>query len=42
MAEAYRGAPAAATAAEGEATFETLTGLLVELIREIATQRNGP
>jgi creatinine amidohydrolase len=39
MVDAYCGAPAAATAAEGEATFETLTGLLVELIREIATQR---
>jgi creatinine amidohydrolase len=37
MVEAYCGAPAAATAAEGEATFETLTELLVELIRLIAT-----
>ena len=37
MVDAYCGAPAAATAAEGEATFEILTGLLVEVIREIAT-----
>jgi creatinine amidohydrolase len=35
MVEAYCGAPAAATAAEGEETFETLTELLVELIRDI-------
>ena len=36
MTLAYCGDPAAATAAEGEATFETLTDLLVELIGEIA------
>ena len=35
MTDAYCGAPAAATAAEGETTFETLTDLLVEHIREI-------
>ena len=33
---AYCGAPAEATAAEGEQTFETLTELLVELVREVA------
>ena len=37
MAGAYCGAPAAATAAEGAATFEVLTDLLVELIRKIAS-----
>ena len=34
MHDAYCGAPAAATAAEGEATFAALTELLLELIRE--------
>jgi len=34
MTQAYCGAPAAATAAEGDATFETLTDLLVEIIRD--------
>jgi creatinine amidohydrolase len=38
MTDAYCGAPAAATAAEGEATFETLTDLLVELVHEIVTE----
>jgi creatinine amidohydrolase len=33
MDRAYCGAPAEATAAEGRATFETLTELLVELVR---------
>jgi creatinine amidohydrolase len=34
MDQAYCGAPAKATADEGEATFETLTDMLVELVRE--------
>lgn len=37
MDEAYCGAPAEATAAEGEATLETLSELLVELVRDVAT-----
>jgi creatinine amidohydrolase len=36
MDRAYCGAPAEATGAEGEQTFETLSGMLVELIREVA------
>jgi creatinine amidohydrolase len=36
MDEAYCGSPAEASAEEGEATFATLTDLLVELIREVA------
>jgi creatinine amidohydrolase len=36
MDEAYCGAPAEASAKEGEATFETLAGLVVELVREVA------
>lgn len=36
MDEAYCGSPAEATAEEGEQTFETLTDMLVELIREVA------
>ena len=36
MDEAYCGSPAEATAEEGEQTYETLTELLVELIREVA------
>jgi creatinine amidohydrolase len=35
MDRAYCGAPAEATAAEGTATFETLTDILVEAIREL-------
>jgi creatinine amidohydrolase len=38
MEQAYTGAPAEATAEEGEQTFETLTDLLVELIREVSTK----
>ncbi|MFJ7215836.1 creatininase family protein [Amycolatopsis sp. NPDC098790] len=38
MADAYCGAPAEATAAEGEETFSTLTDLLVEAIRELARE----
>jgi creatinine amidohydrolase len=34
MDQAYCGAPAEATAEEGEATFEILTDMLVELVRE--------
>jgi creatinine amidohydrolase len=36
MDEAYCGAPAESSADEGRETFETLTDLLVELIREVA------
>jgi len=36
MDRAYCGAPAEATAEEGHATFETLTDMLVELVREQA------
>jgi creatinine amidohydrolase len=36
MDRAYCGAPAEASAEEGEGTFETLTELLVELVREVA------
>ena len=35
MDRAYCGSPAGATAAEGESTFDILTELLVELIREV-------
>jgi creatinine amidohydrolase len=35
MDRAYCGSPAGATAAEGKSTFDTLTDLLVELIREV-------
>jgi creatinine amidohydrolase len=35
MDRAYCGSPASATAAEGKSTFDTLTDLLVELIREV-------
>ncbi|SEF37231.1 creatinine amidohydrolase [Amycolatopsis pretoriensis] len=38
MTEAYCGAPAEATASEGEETFSTLTDLLVEAIRELARE----
>jgi creatinine amidohydrolase len=36
MIEAYCGSPAESSAEEGRETFETLTDLLVELIREVA------
>jgi creatinine amidohydrolase len=36
MDEAYCGAPAEASAEEGERTFATLTEMLVELVREVA------
>lgn len=36
MADAYCGSPAAASADEGEQTFDTLTTLLLEVIRDIA------
>ncbi|GAB3455427.1 creatininase family protein [Actinophytocola sediminis] len=35
MDRAYCGSPAAATVAEGQSTFDTLTDILVELIREV-------
>src|SRR5204862_3943098 len=35
MDRAYCGAPAAATPQEGQSTFDTLTDLLVEVIREV-------
>ena len=37
MADGYCGSPAEATAAEGDATFDTLTELLVEVIRDVAS-----
>ncbi len=37
MTDAYCGAPARSTAAEGEATLGTLTDMLVELVRDVAT-----
>jgi creatinine amidohydrolase len=37
MPEAYCGAPAESTAEEGVATLETLTDMLVELVRDVAT-----
>jgi creatinine amidohydrolase len=37
MTQGYCGSPAEATAAEGEATFATLTDLLVEVIRDVAS-----
>jgi creatinine amidohydrolase len=36
MDRAYSGAPAEATAEEGETTFETLTELVIRLVREVA------
>jgi creatinine amidohydrolase len=36
MEQAYCGSPAEASAAEGDQTFETLTDMLVELIRDVA------
>lgn len=36
MDRAYCGAPAEASAEEGEQTFETLTALLIDLVREVA------
>jgi len=36
MDRAYCGAPAEATAEEGELTFDTLAEMLVELVREVA------
>ena len=38
MDQAYAGAPAEATAEEGEQTFEALVDILVELIREVAPE----
>ena len=38
MTEAYCGAPAEATAAEGEATLVTLTAMLVEAVRELSAR----
>jgi creatinine amidohydrolase len=36
MDQAYCGSPAGASAEEGRETFETLTEMLVELVREVA------
>jgi creatinine amidohydrolase len=36
MDQAYCGSPAEASAEEGRQTFETLTEMLVDLIREVA------
>jgi creatinine amidohydrolase len=38
MADGYCGSPAEATAAEGEETFDILTDLLVEVIRDVASR----
>lgn len=38
---AYAGSPAAATAQEGKAIFDTLTQMLVEVIRDLAAERGG-
>lgn len=38
MAQAYCGAPAEATAAEGATTFDTLTAMLVDTIRELVLE----
>lgn len=38
MADAYCGSPAEATAAEGQATFDILTDLLLEVIRDVASR----
>lgn len=38
MPQAYCGAPAEATAAEGEETFDVLTTMLVEVIRDVAAR----
>jgi creatinine amidohydrolase len=38
MSDAYCGTPAAASAEEGERTFETLTTMLVEVIRDVAAR----
>jgi creatinine amidohydrolase len=38
MDQAYCGAPADATAAEGEATLGTLTDMLVDVVRDVATR----
>jgi len=37
MVDGYCGSPAQASAAEGEAVFDTLTELLIEVIRDVAS-----
>lgn len=39
MTEAYCGEPAQASAAEGEATLDTLTDIVVEVVRDVARRR---
>jgi creatinine amidohydrolase len=41
MTQAYNGSPARATAAEGEQSFETLTDMLVEVIRALVSGTGG-
>lgn len=41
MERAYCGAPAEATAAEGEELYETLTAMLIEIIRDLVGGRGG-
>jgi len=41
LAQAYCGAPAEATAEEGEATYETLAEMTIELIRELVSGTGG-
>jgi creatinine amidohydrolase len=39
MAQAYCGAPAEASSAEGERTYAVLVEMVIELIREIVDER---
>ncbi len=41
LVQAYNGAPAEATASEGEETFAVLTGMLVEVVRDLAAGTGG-
>jgi creatinine amidohydrolase len=41
LAEAYCGAPAEATVEEGEATYDTLTEMTIELIRALVAGTGG-
>ena len=41
LADAYCGAPAEATVEEGEATYDTLADMTIELIRELVAGTGG-
>ena len=41
LAQAYCGAPAEATAEEGEATYDTLAEMTIELIRALVSGTGG-